>query len=328
MRSEAGAAEVPAIPGEIVKEAIRWHVRLHGGSDAALEQAVGRWRAADPRHDLAWRRLQHIDEGLSADLAATADPPRAVAVLERAGMMHRRQVLKLLALSGALAPPAVLAYRVAPWPQWMADLATASGELRALHLADGNLLQLDTATAVDLHFDATARQIALVRGGLRLSAEARAGLPPLAVRTRHARLTLEAARLVLRQEGTASRLDVEAGTVMVGGRGQGAAIAVHAGQGVLIGDAGMAPAPWTGLEPGAWAEGVIVARDARLADVVAEVARYRRGHLGCTPAVGDLRLSGVFQLADTDRLLAILARTLPVGIRYRSRWWVTVAEIA
>jgi transmembrane sensor len=78
------------------------------------------------------------------------------------------------------------------------------------------------------------------------------------------------------------------------------------------------------MDSSAWADGLIVSRDMRLADFLAEVARYRHGHLGCDPRVADLHLSGVFRLDDTDKLLDLLPRTLPVRVMRRSDWWVTV----
>lgn len=69
-------------------------------------------------------------------------------------------------------------------------------------------------------------------------------------------------------------------------------------------------------------------RDMRLADFVSEVGRYRPGYLGCAAEIGDLRLSGVFRLEDTDKLLAIVAQTLPVQVRYRTRWWVSLERLA
>ena len=61
-----------------------------------------------------------------------------------------------------------------------------------------------------------------------------------------------------------------------------------------------------------------------LADLVAELARYRRGVLRCDPAVAHLRASGLYSLRDTDRALDSLARALPVRVRRLSPWWVTV----
>jgi ferric-dicitrate binding protein FerR (iron transport regulator) len=78
------------------------------------------------------------------------------------------------------------------------------------------------------------------------------------------------------------------------------------------------------MDIGAWVDGLIVTRNMRLADFLSEVGRYRHGYLGCSADVGDLRLSGVFRLEDTDRLLAVVAQTLPVQVRYRTRWWVSL----
>jgi transmembrane sensor len=70
---------------------------------------------------------------------------------------------------------------------------------------------------------------------------------------------------------------------------------------------------------------MLLARNMRLADVVAEMSRYRSGVLRCDPAVAELRVSGAVSLADTDAGLALLARSLPLRIEQASRYWVTVA---
>lgn len=57
-------------------------------------------------------------------------------------------------------------------------------------------------------------------------------------------------------------------------------------------------------------------------------SQYRRGHLGCTDDIAGLRLSGVYRLADTDQLLAMLPKTLPVQLNYRTRWWITLQRQA
>jgi ferric-dicitrate binding protein FerR (iron transport regulator) len=84
------------------------------------------------------------------------------------------------------------------------------------------------------------------------------------------------------------------------------------------------PAPALDMDVGAWSEGLIVTRNMRLGDFLQEVARYRHGYLTCAKEIADLRLSGVFRLQDTDKLLAVLPHTLPVRLRYRTRWWVTL----
>lgn len=78
------------------------------------------------------------------------------------------------------------------------------------------------------------------------------------------------------------------------------------------------------MDAGAWVDGLIVTRNMRLREFLNEVARYRHGYLTCSSDIADLRLSGVFRLDSTDKQMAILPQTLPVQLRYRTRWWVTL----
>ena len=74
-----------------------------------------------------------------------------------------------------------------------------------------------------------------------------------------------------------------------------------------------------------WARGILAVDDVRLDAFIAEVARYRPGLLRCEPAVAGLRITGAFQLADTDAILQNVAQLLPVEVRLRTRYWVTLA---
>lgn len=103
---------------------------------------------------------------------------------------------------------------------------------------------------------------------------------------------------------------------------------VQAGQNYLIDHHQARLAPPLNMDAGAWVDGLIVTRNMRLGDFLDEVGRYRHGYLTCSADIADLRLSGVFRLENTDRLLAILAQTLPVQLRYRTRWWVTLERQA
>ena len=77
-----------------------------------------------------------------------------------------------------------------------------------------------------------------------------------------------------------------------------------------------------------WTRGVIKAERMSLASFAAELGRYRPGLLRCDPEVAQLEVSGAFQLHDTDQALHALTQVLPVEIRYRTRYWVTIAPIS
>jgi transmembrane sensor len=98
------------------------------------------------------------------------------------------------------------------------------------------------------------------------------------------------------------------------------------GQQVLIRNDGLDTV--AALTPGAdaWTRGMLVVDNARLADLVHELARYRRGYLGVAPEVADLRITGSFPLHDTDKALSALLPTLPVQIERHTPYWVTVAK--
>jgi transmembrane sensor len=99
---------------------------------------------------------------------------------------------------------------------------------------------------------------------------------------------------------------------------------LKAGQQMLIQRDGLGPA--LALAPGAdaWTRGMLVVDNAPLKDVIAELGRYREGHLSVASEIADLRITGSFPLNDTDLALKALMPTLPVEIEERTHWWVTV----
>ena len=67
-----------------------------------------------------------------------------------------------------------------------------------------------------------------------------------------------------------------------------------------------------------------MADEMRLGEFADELARYRPGVVRCSSEVAGLRISGVFPLDDTDRILASLTDVLPVRVRMRTRYWAAI----
>ncbi|WP_146770854.1 anti-sigma factor FoxR, partial [Pseudomonas aeruginosa] len=216
-----------------------------------------------------------------------------------------------------------------PWQRLSADYSTATGERRSIELVDGTRLQLNTDSAVDVRYDAGQRLILLARGEIFLASGADTQSPthrPLRVRTAQGLFEALGTRFNVRLQDAATCLSVSEGSVRIdafGARPLQAPVA-EAGQSYRIAADGVRRLERPQMDAVAWADGLIVTRDMRLADFLAEVARYRNGYLGCAAEVADLRLSGVYRLDDTDKLLQVLARTLPVRLQRHTRWWVRV----
>lgn len=307
----------------LLSEAADWLLALRYGDDAAHAQAgVERWRQQSPAHGQAWARAE-------AMLGVFAQVPPAIGkntfqALQRPG---RRRGLGMLGALLLAAPAGWLAWRHTPWREWSADVATATGERRSMVLADGSQLVLNTASAVDIVFTATERRIRLQAGEILVTTQADPSPTdrPFVVQTPQGTVRALGTRFSVR------RLDDHSTRVAVLERAveirpvDGAPRVLRAGTQADF-EAGRI-GPEVAVENSAtlWEQGMLLARNMRLADVLAEMGRYRSGVLRCHPAVADLRVSGAVSLADTDAGLALLARALPLRLEQTTRYWVTVA---
>lgn len=317
---------------QVVKQAIHWLLRLRNNhGNARLSHQCDAWRAEHHEHELAWQRVQSLQAELSHNLRAVPGAQVAFNTLENSAQgLGRRQALKLLSGAVLMGSAAWLAKDTSAWQQWRADYATATGERRSFQLPDGTRIELNTASAVDLDYTAQQRLIKLTRGEIIVTCggndEGAAFNRPLRVQSRHGIYEPIKARFILRQDNDCTRLTVSSGSVAI--RSGATSVEALAGQTYLIDHHQVRPALSLNMEAGAWVDGLIVTRNMRLGDFLNEVGRYRQGFVTCAPQVADLRLSGVFRLEDTDKLLTILPQTLPVQLRYRTRWWVTLEAVA
>ncbi|MBD3649871.1 MAG: iron dicitrate transport regulator FecR, partial [Alcanivorax sp.] len=76
-----------------------------------------------------------------------------------------------------------------------------------------------------------------------------------------------------------------------------------------------------------WAGGKLMVVDMPLRELLAELGRYRRGHLACSDAVAGLRVSGTFPLTDTDRALGVITEAFPLRQRRLTDYWVTLLPV-
>lgn len=313
----------------VVDEAIAWLVRLQSGEAQPADwEACQRWRAAQPTHALAWDRLQGVRDRFSA----LPDGPRARATLEDARrQMGRRQALRVVGVVFVGGATAWLVQPGLPVDRWIADFSTGVGEQRRIELADGTQLWLDTRTAVDVRFGPTERRLVLREGRIALTtgADARAtSRRPLLVETAHGTARALGTRFQVRYEATGTHVEVFEHAVELSPQGGGLPQRLQAGQAGWFDADGVRDIRSSSGDQDAWSDGLLVARDMPLGQLVDELARYRTGWLACDPEVAPLRISGVFSLSDTDRTLELIEKTLPVRVQRRSRYWVRLQRAA
>ncbi|NIE74079.1 DUF4880 domain-containing protein [Pantoea sp. Ap-967] len=303
---------------DVVAQAIDWRVRLASGL-APLDEhdACVRWRAEHPSHEQAWQRLAVFDGRLDG-----MPLPQVSRTLRQ---RDRRTVLKGLAvlLGGtALIGGANLGLRDSPW---LAEQRTATGQRRRLPLPDGGWLQMNSGTALDVVFDGQQRRIRLLAGEIMVQTGKHAAERPFWVETPMGSLQALGTGFSVRLADDSALLAVEQGAVAVhpGALAHAAAV-IQAGEQVRFDRQRLFAVQALDRDALAWREGFLVVRQWRLAQLCAELGRYRSGVLRCDPAVADLLISGVFPLDEPERALAALGRSLPVRARYLTRWWVSL----
>jgi transmembrane sensor len=310
----------------LLDEAADWLMRQHGAGMTAAERAdFERWRQASPAHVRAWERAERLMGKLGG-----LPPALALPALDRPARRGRRAAVARLAALLAVAPAGWLGWRLAQEQGWTADLRTATGEQRTVTLADGSRLLLDTGTAVDIEFDSSQRLLHLRQGAISLQTAPDPGGAhrPLVVHTALGRLRALGTRFTVRLDGAAALLAVTEGAVEVTPRGASApALVVPAGRQTVVTGQGAGPLRPVAPQDHAWVHGMLMADAMPLAEVCAQLARYRPGLLHCAPEVARRKVSGAYPLADTDRALAMLADTHALQVHRRwGGYWVTVAE--
>ncbi|WP_085697751.1 FecR family protein [Pseudomonas sp. B26(2017)] len=310
------------VPAHVLDAAIAWQLTLDSSTPLEREE-FAKWHAANEEHARAWRQLGMLDQRLSV----ANGPARSALLQSREGI--RRRVRKLG--SGLASVVAVIGLalfageRYLPLDYWLADQRTATGEQRTVRLADGTVLNLNTHSAVDVRFNEKQRLIVLQEGEI-LVETGHGDARPFIVETAEGSMRALGTRFLVKREDAGTRLSVLQSAVAAHPQFDPKEQILREGQQVLIRHNGLDSV--LALNPGAdaWTRGMLVVDNARLEDLVHELGRYRRGHLGIAPDVADLRITGSFPLHDTDKALNALLPTLPVQIEQHTPWWVTVAK--
>lgn len=313
---------------QTLEQAADWLIlKASGRLSQKQEQALGQWRSQKAEHEQAWQaacRLQSLIGRVPESLGHQ--------VLDRE-RLDRRTLLKVLAAAVVMPATAWSLTTQPDWQRWTADARTATGEQRSISLPDGSELTLNTDSAVDINYSNLARHIVLHRGEIMISTAQDTLQPirPFLVTTEHGEIRALGNQFIIRTQlpgfaETTAHTGVIAlhQAVAVRPSSELRETLVEANQQAAFTRQKVYPPKSAPYSASAWVKGQLIADNQRLSEFLAEVARYRSGIIRVDPAVADLRISGVFQLKNTDQILSSLAGTLPVRISRMTGYWVTV----
>jgi len=307
-----------------LEQAADWLVRLQDGGTAADRAACERWRLSDPQHALAWERAQRLLEKLGGLPPALAMPTLA----RPAGLTNPRRaaVVRIAALL-ATVPAAWAGWRYYQAQPWSGAIRTSVGQHRTVTLADGTNVTLNTASAIEVRYAASERRIVVGTGEILVRSGAHDPVRPLLVATTHGTLRPLGTVFNVRQHGDHTTLAVLEGAVEItSAQAASPALVVPAGGQAQLTDRAAAMVQQADPAPAAWTSGMLLADHMRLQTLADELSRYRHGVVRVDRAVANLRVSGAFPIADTERTLNMIVSNYPVEACARlNGLWITLA---
>ena len=313
----------------IVRQAADWLTVLMADEVSARDREDWmRWRCAHADHERAWQHLERWRDSFShAAQASRAVPVREL--LSRVPSRGRRNAVKTLSVAMIAGSAGWLGWRSPAGQALRADYRTGTGECVEWQLPDGTACIQHDLCAVDVRFDGAFRCVVLRAGRvyIRTAAQEDPLHRPFVVDSAQGRVQTLGTVFTVAESDELTRVAVHSGAVALQPAQAGhSMLRIQAGESGQMDrrQARQLAAVRSAEDDLAWTRGQILADGLRLADFLADLQRYRPGLIVCHPAIADLRLSGVFPVADTDKVLAALANSLPVQVRTRTRFWVTV----
>ena len=293
-----------ALAPALLSEAADWLITLRYSQASAPELvAFEQWRQKSPAHARAWARVESM-------LGTFQQVPPEVCKQAMLTRPSRRQGLGMLALLAV--PAGWLLWQEAPSHR----LATAVGEQRTITLDDGSRVVLNTASVMSIRFNARERQLVLLQGEIMVTTHADpiANPRPFVVQTDHGTVQALGTRFSVRVMADQTRVAIYQHAVKVSPR-RGSARILNAGERADFGPRGISASAVAPSSDALWEQGVLLAKNMRLSDVLAELSRYDTVPMRCDEAVADLRVSGALSLQDTRAALELLALSLPVRVQ-------------
>ena len=293
---------------DIEETARGWFVRLNGPDASETEWlAFQDWIEAEPAHRDAYDRVEALwialDEVPRSALPANDDLPRPRR--SRPGWLYP-----------AVGMAAALALAVGVWPLFDAptEIYRTESAPRTVELSDGSVIHMNRHSDLSVRMERGRREVVLSDGEAAFDVAHNASRPFVITASDHSVQVLGTAFNVVNHDGRFS-VSVERGVVAVTPASSKEAMRLTAGQ--RVDQLGRQPAVLSRVDPASastWRSGVLVYRNASLAEVGDDLSRYLDKPVNLSVSAQNLRFTGVLRVADEAVMLEQLKELAPVEV--------------
>lgn len=301
-----------------LQEAADWLTRLQRPEvDETDWLAFDAW-LSEPGAQEAYDAIQAVDEEIfqrgSAVRGELAVPRRAVAA-KRAFTIDWRWLGGL----GAAAAAAAVAIVVAPWgellPQPDTLYTTAKGENRAVQLADGSHIDLNTDSHLSVRFDKEARRVT-VHDGQALFDVAHDTARPFLITAGDETVRVVGTKFDVRRRDGQLTVTVLRGLVEVSTDGEDSPVRLRPGQMLehVEGATGIVVRNVAAEDQVGWRSGRLIYRDQPLGRIVSDMNHYFDRPLRLEGEnTANLKFSGVLIVDGQDAMVRRLTSLMPIA---------------
>jgi transmembrane sensor len=315
----------PTDQDAIAEQAMTWFVRLRAESVTPVERLQFQvWCRTNPAHRQAYQETSAFwdDSDFNAALGTAAlSPPKQLPARRQAGIGRLARPLSAIAAGIALV---AIIYRPT-LSCWQADYCTGIGEIKTVQLADGSRVTLNSASAISVDWRNGQRHIQLMHGEALFDVQ-RDPQHPFIVDAHYSNTKVLGTQFVVREDLLGDSVSVVSGVVEVSRNRQNPTI-LKANDSITVDTERSSEIRRTPPNSAtAWLKGSASFDNAPLSEVIVELSRYRRGSLLIADdALKNLKVSGRFDIANTDKALAALQQTLPIRVYTITPWLVVIS---
>ena len=259
----------------INQEAVAWQVRLSSGAVSdATHAEFKHWRQQSAAHEQAYQKTTLLWQQLSGPVQA--DRQRRLASATRCGNQILRSNVGL-----AVAASFLLLVLAGLFPDYLrhplADYRTPIGEQTSIQLDDGSVVHLNTNTVLNVSLGDKERRIELLGGEAEFDV-AHDHNRPFRVTAGHSITEALGTRFIVRYNGNSGNVTLLQGKIRTttpnttATLNTGQQIAFHADDLGIVQTADVDSAE-------AWRHGRLLMNFVPLRQAIAEINRYRRGHI-------------------------------------------------
>jgi transmembrane sensor len=286
-----------------------WLLRLRE-RDIETSPEFEQWKSDDPAHEYAFAEVEAL-------FALSAHPAQEAAYFFDAHERPRSRAHGWRRWGMAMAASIALLLVVPMVPNLSylgADAVTATGEIRAIRLADGSRVTLNTASAIDADIGAVGARKVTLRGGEAFFEVAKDPARPFLVHTGKADVRVLGTRFNIRIDVDQSRIAVTEGNVRVAlAADPSRAVDLVRGEEALADTAGLQKQGADTFEATAWQRRQLLFSYVPLRLVVRDLNRYRSAKIYiASGALADNVVSGVFRTDDPEGAVRIMERTMGI----------------